>query len=510
LVEVDSMAADGWPCDQIFDASSSGLAYDDLIFMPGHISFGADKIDLATKLTRNLSVNTPLVSSPMDTVTESEMAIALALVGGIGIIHCNQSIDEQEKMVGQVKRYQNGFIMDPYVLGPGNTVADVDRIKASEGFSGVPITDNGQLGGKLIGMVTSRDIDCIEDRRTKVEQVMTKKLIIGYEPITLKDANQKLLQEKKGKLPIVNEDMELVALISLTDMKKDRDNPMSSKDPNKQLLCGAAVAVNEHNPDDIERARRLIGAGADVICLDSEQGDTIYQLEFLKKLKAEFPNVDVIAGNVLSCRQAKALCDAGADAIKVGPGSHVVGSSADGSAVGRPQATAVYEISKYARENYGVPTIADGPISNPGQMVKAIALGASSVLLSSLLSGTQEAPGDYYYEKGTRVKVCRGTRSVQAISRKDTISPCGVSGAVLDKGSVKDSVPYMLQALRNGLYEMGFKSIPEVQNGLYNGEVRMEIRSAAAQKEGGVMDWRRAGAQTRVSTGPVSITLLGN
>jgi IMP dehydrogenase len=502
------MAGDGWPGERIFDGSSAGLAYDDLIFMPGHISFSAESIELATKLTRNLSINTPLVSCPMDTVTETEMAIALALVGGIGIIHCNQSIEEQEKMVGQVKRYQNGFIMDPYVLGPTNTVADVDRIKASEGFSGVPITDNGQLGGKLIGMVTSRDIHCIEDRRTRVDQVMTRKLVIGYEPITLREANLKLQQEKKGKLPIVNEDMELVALISLTDLKKDRDYPLSSKDPNKQLLCGAAVAVNENNPDDIERARRLIGAGADVICLDSEQGDTVYQIDFLKKLKAEFPNVDVIGGNVLSCRQAKALCDAGADAIKAGPGTHVVGSSGDASAVGRPQATAVYEIAKYSRDNYGVPTIADGPIANPGQLVKAVALGASSVMISSLFSGTQEAPGDYYYDNGTRVKVCRGTRSVQALSKKDIIAPCGISGAVMDKGSVKDTVPYILHSLRNGLYEMGFKNIPETHNGLYSGEVRMEVRSAAAQKEGGVLDMKRAGAQTRVSTGPVLITML--
>jgi len=504
------MAEDGWPAERIFDGSSSGFAYDDLIFMPGHISFGSENIELSTKLTRNLSVNTPLISSPMDTVTETEMAVTLALVGGIGIIHCNQSIAEQEKMVSQVKRYQNGFIMDPYVLGPSNSVADVDKIKASEGFSGVPITDNGQLGGKLIGMVTSRDIDCVEDRRTKIEQVMTKqtKLVIGYEPITLREASQKLQKEKKGKLPIVNEDMELVALISLTDLKKDRDYPLSSKDPNKQLLVGAAVSVSEYVPDDIERARRLIASGADVICLDSEQGDSIYQIDFLKKLKSEFPNVDVIAGNVLSCRQAKALCDAGADAIKVGPGAHIMPSSGDGFAVGRPQATAVYEIAKYARENYGVPAIADGPISHPGQMMKAVALGASTIMISSLFSGTQEAPGDYYYDGGTRVKVCRGTRSVSAINRKDTISPLGVRGAVIDKGSVKDSVPYMLQTIRNGMYEMGFKTIAEVHNGIYNGEVRMECRSAAAQKEGGQLDLRRVGAQTRVSTGPVSITML--
>jgi IMP dehydrogenase len=503
-------AADGWPAERIFEGSSGGYAYDDLIFMPGHIAFGPEAIELSTKLTRNLTVNTPLVSSPIDTVTETDMAIALALHGGIGVIHCNQSIAEQEKMVGQVKRSQNGFIMDPYVLGPANTVADVDRIKAKEGFSGVPITDNGQLSGKLIGMVSSRDIDCVEDRKTKLELVMTRKLVMGYEPIALNEAHMKLQKEKKGKLPIVTDDGNLVALISLADLKKDRDYPFSSKDHNKQLMCGAAVAVNERIPDDIERARRLIGAGADVIVLDSDQGDSVYQIDFLKKLKTEFPNVDVIAGNVLSCRQAKALCDAGADAIKIGPGAHAVSSTGDGFAVGRPQATAVYEIAKYTRDNYGVPTIADGPIANPGQMTKALALGASTIMIGYLFSGTQEAPGNYYYDNGTRVKVCRGSRSMQAISREKNIAPLAVSGAVIDKGSVKDSVPYMLQSIRNGIYEMGFKSISEVHNGLHMGQVRMECRSAAAQKEGGATDLRRVGAQTRVSTGPVSITMLNH
>jgi len=503
---------DGWKADEVFDGAN-GYAYDDLIFLPGHISFAIDEVDMTSKVTRNITLRTPILSSPMDTVTEAPMAIALALLGGMGIIHANQTIDSQASMVSKVKRYENGFIMDPYVLGPNNTVADVDTIKQKYGYSSIPITENGQLGGVLVGIITSRDIDMITDRNLKVMDIMSTDLVVGREPITLTEANQKLQSSKVGKLPILNKDGELVAMISRNDLKKNKTFPHATKDQNKQLRVAAAVPTVE-GQDEWARAEALVAAGADLIVLDSEQGDSDIQIKMLKKFKHHFPTVDVVAGNVVSCRQCKPLLDAGADGLRVGMGASSVGTSGEVSAIGRPQATAVYSIAKYAKQNYGVPVIADGGIGNSGQLMKAVALGASSVICGSMFAGSEESPGEYFYHEGMRVKSFRGMRTMPQIRRNSSATPkhsgvsnpfplmesptpsknvrLGVSAAVVDKGSVHNLIPYIIMGVKHGMQDMGIKKVPILHDALYSGQLRMECRSSSAQKEGAVHDLKRA------------------
>eukprot|EP00397_Hematodinium_sp_SG-2012_P017176 GEMP01017552.1.p1 GENE.GEMP01017552.1~~GEMP01017552.1.p1 ORF type:complete len:519 (+),score=109.35 GEMP01017552.1:48-1604(+) len=512
---------DGWKADEVFDCAH-GYAYDDLIFLPGHINFAIDEVDMTSKITQNISIRTPIMSSPMDTVTEAPMAIALALLGGLGIIHANQDIAEQAAMVSKVKRFENGFIMDPFVLGPNNTVADVDAIKAKHGYSSIPVTENGQLGGVLVGIVTSRDIDMIKDRSLKLVDVMSTDLTIGLEPITLTEANKLLQTSKVGKLPIVNKDHELVALISRNDLKKNRNFPLATKDQNKQLRVAAAVPIIE-GQDEWTRAEALVAVGADVICLDSEQGDSDLQIKFLKKFKRHFPAVDVIAGNVVSCRQAKPLLDAGADALRVGMGASSIGRSGEVSAVGRPQATAVYSIARYARQNYGVPVIADGGIANSGQLMKALALGASSVICGSMIAGTEESPGEYFYHEGMRVKSFRGIRTMPMRRNSATSGDgnpsgnvrLGVSAAVVDKGSVHNMIPYVIMGVRHGMQDLGIKKIPQLHENLYAGSLRMECRTAAAQKEGAVHDLKRMPnpnprSPFRGPKGSVSVATINN
>jgi IMP dehydrogenase len=495
-------SGDGYPAEAVFEQVSSGYAYDDILIMPGMVSFGVEEVDLTSRITKNHICRTPLVSSPMDTVTGSDMAVALALHGGLGILHCNNTIEEQVSMVSRVKRWENGFIMDPYVLGENHRISDVDAIRERYGYSSVPITDNGRMGGKLLGIVTSRDIDFNPDRNLKLGEVMTKgsDLTVGYEPTTLQEANKKLQEAKVGKLPIVNQDFELVALISRNDLKKNREYPLASKDPNKQLLVAAAVKCDNTDADldaaeeaALTRARALVEAGTDIICLDSFQGDSLLQEKVLKELKNAYPNVDVIAGNVVTCRQAKALLDAGADSLRVGMSAGSIGHRADVSAMGRAQATAVYKVAKYAKQHYDVPVIADGGVKFSGHIVKAISLGASAVMVGSLVAGTEEAPGDYYYQDGVRVKAYRGMGS-KGVLQKSAEAPdvtFGVSAAVVDRGSVSGLIPYNLMGMKHGLQDIGLKSIAELHKALYSGEMTMEVRSGAAIKEGNVHDLKR-------------------
>jgi IMP dehydrogenase len=483
---------DGMDAESLF-ATGNGLAYDDLIVLPGYIDFAASEVDLATALTRNIRLKRPLVSSPMDTVTESTMATYLALLGGIGIIHYNNTIDEQVEMVRRVKRFENGFITEPMVLSPKHTIRDVDRIKAEHGFSALPVTEDGTLKTRLIGLVTNRDTDFEKDRSRPLAEVMTTQLITAPKGVTLSEANKILRASKKGKLPVIDEDGRLVALVTRRDLVKNISFPDSSKDQHKQLLVGAAVSTRE---EDRERVEQLARAGVNVLVVDAAQGHSVYQEEMVRYIKERYPAVDVIAGNVVTTQQAETLIHAGADALRVGMGPGSICITQNMMAVGRAQGTAVYRTGAYARR-FGVPVIADGGISGIGPMAKAFALGAGTVMVGNLLAGTSEAPGDYFYENGIRVKRYRGMASMEAMAagggkryltdRSDPVKvPQGVSGTVMDKGSLVDYVPYLMKGLAQAFQDMGYRDIPSLHAALYDGRLRFERRTVAALAEGTV------------------------
>ena len=485
---------DGLSAKELFTAGK-GLTYDDFIVLPGYIDFQASDVDFETRVTRNINIKRPLVSSPMDTVTEWKMAVYMALLGGLGIIHYNNTIDEQVKHVTRVKTFENGFIRKPFVLSPNNIVADIHAIRINHGFSGVPITEDGTMKSKLLGIVTSRDVDFEKNVNRKISEVMTPRsqLFVAKEGITLKEANAILKSSKKGKLPVVNEKDELVALLSRTDLLKNKDYPYSSKSTGKQLLVGAAVSTKE---EDKDRIAALSDAGVDIILIDSAQGYSSFQIDMIKYIKANFPNIDVIAGNVVTREQSRALIEAGADSLRVGMGPGSICITQNMMAVGRPQATAVYNCASVGRE-YDVPVIADGGIQGIGHIAKALSVGASAVMVGYLIAGTNEAPGEYFYENGMRVKRYRGMASAEAMLKggskrymdenAEKVSvPQGVSGTVLDRGSLVDYMPYLMKGLSQSFQDMGFVNVPLLQKALMEETLRFEHRTAAAQAEGSV------------------------
>mmetsp|Transcript_76795 Transcript_76795/g.248863 ORF Transcript_76795/g.248863 Transcript_76795/m.248863 type:complete len:546 (+) Transcript_76795:32-1669(+) len=481
----DDVAMDGWTAEKVFGGCPTGYGYDDITFLPGHVSFEASDVDLGGKLTNRISLRMPLLSSPVGTVTESEMAIKMALLGSMGVIHGNQSAEAQAAMIQRVKRFVNGFILEPFVLGPKNTVEDLDKLKAEHGVGGVPITEDGKLHGKLIGWVGARDTDTIpeEDRKRQLQHIMVKKVVMGQEPISLKEATDLLRKAKVGKLPIVDAENRLVSLVCRSDVKKSREYPNMSVNDSNQLMVGAAVLVGLE--DDYERAKGLVGVGADVLFLDGsvDAGDRL--LDLIKRLKAENPETDIIAGPACSCRQAKRLAELGVDAILIGssvpPGGFDFGSAS--SAVGRPEATAMFEVGTYIRLNFGIPAIAGPGIFCVGHALKAICLGASAVLLSEPLAGTDEAPGAQVLRDGTWMKLQHSEEPLRALRSRlsakhmpDSI-PRHISRAVPCQGSVTGLVPYMLQGIRAGMQDLGLKSLPELHKALDGGDLRLECRS---------------------------------
>lgn len=469
----------GYAAQEIFETSTCGLhlygwAYDDLICMPGHIDFGVHEAILDSRFTKKISLKTPIVSSPMDTVTEYSMAIGLALEGGIGVLHSNQPLESQVQQVMKVKKYKRGFISDPICISPAMPLAELTQLREQCKFSGFPVTSDGKMGSQLLGLVTKRDTDFAKNEGV-VADIMTKLdgLVTAEEGVDLKEANAVLSKSKKGKLPIVNRDGNLIALVARTDLIKNADFPLATVDKQSKSLMVAA-AVRTFSDDRKERVRALVGAGVDAIVFDNRQGDNTEQQEMVRWAKTEFPDLQVIGGNVVTRLQAKHLIDCGVDALRVGMGIGSISTAHKDRGCGRAQASAVFHVAKLAHAR-GVPVIADGGISSPGHISKALCLGADTVMCGSLLAGTEDSPGEYFYsDGGVRLKAYRG------------ITSSGVKGAVQDKGSLHAFLPYLVQSVKHGLQDIGAMSIEKLHTQMYDGQLRFELRSAAAQREGGI------------------------
>mmetsp|Transcript_17765 Transcript_17765/g.45067 ORF Transcript_17765/g.45067 Transcript_17765/m.45067 type:complete len:508 (+) Transcript_17765:102-1625(+) len=490
--------SDGMPAVKLLSQGTC-YTYDDCIFHPGHIDFPAHEVDLTSNITKNIKLRTPIVSSPMDTVTEGKMAAAMAMLGGMGFIHYNNSVEEQLDEVLLAKTHTPCLMLSPLVLGPNDTVAKMEQLLEQKGQSVVCVTDTCKLGGKLLGVVTELDLDFVNDRFTPLSEVMVvdgPTLPDGTDP---KAAYEHMKAERVQAVPLVNGAGELKGVATRQEWRASVRNPAPgapSLNSQGRLLVGAAVGTR---PSDRERVAALYEkGGVDAIILDSSQGDSTYQLEMIAHLKATYPELEVIAGNVCSAFQVERLIKAGADGLRVGMGSGSICTTQEVCAVGRGQATAVFHCSRIAEQLGGVPCIADGGIQNSGHIVKALSLGASAVMCGSVFAGTEEAPGDYFMLDGRRVKAYRGMGSLDAMKKgsesryhSDTQSlkiAQGVSGTVKDKGSVRALVPFLAQAVKQGYQDLGTCSTEVAHKFLRSGKMRLEVRSGAAQAEGGVHD----------------------
>ncbi len=443
-----------------------GLTFDDVLLVPAASEVVPTDICLETRLTRSIRLNIPLLSAAMDTVTEARMAIAIAREGGIGIIHKNMSVDEQAEQVDLVKRSENGVITNPFYLSPENTLQDAEDLMAKYRISGVPIVSDD----KLVGIITNRDLKFETDMTKLIDLVMTKEnLITAKEGTTLEEAKAILSRHKIEKLPLVDGNFALKGLITIKDIEKAVTYPNSARDSKGRLLVGAAIGVTK---DVMLRAEKLISAGADVLVLDSAHGHSRNIIECLKKLKSAFPEMQVIAGNVATAEGTKALIEAGADCVKVGIGPGSICTTRVVSGIGVPQITAIMDAASVAEE-YDIPIIADGGIKYSGDIVKALAAGASVVMIGSMFAGCEESPGDTEVFQGRQFKVYRGMGSLAAMAKgsKDRyfqenstkLVPEGVEGRVPFRGSVSDTIFQMMGGLRSGMGYCGTPDIPTLQ-----------------------------------------------
>ena len=458
-----------------------GITFDDVLLVPAYSKVVPNDIDVSTYLTKKIKLNIPLMSAGMDTVTEHRMAIAMARQGGIGIIHKNMSIEAQAEEVDKVKRSENGVITDPFSLTPEHTLADADALMGKFRISGVPITE----GRKLVGIITNRDLKFETDYSKKIKESMTSEgLVTAKEGITLEEAKKILAAARKEKLPIVDEDFNLKGLITIKDIEKTIKYPLAAKDEQGRLLCGAGVGITANV---LDRVAALVAAKVDVIVLDSAHGHSENVLKCLRMIKAEYPDLQVIAGNVATGEATRALIEAGADAVKVGIGPGSICTTRVVAGIGVPQITAIMDCYAVAKE-YGVPIIADGGIKFSGDMTKAIAAGGNVCMMGSMFAGCEESPGTFELFQGRKYKVYRGMGSIAAMENgsKDRyfqsdakkLVPEGVEGRVAYKGYLEDTVFQLMGGLRSGMGYCGTQTIEELkQNG------RFVKISAASLKE---------------------------
>jgi len=443
-----------------------GVTFDDVLLVPAESAHTPDQVSLATRLTKDLKLNIPLISSAMDTVTDSRMAIAIAREGGIGIIHKSMSIGEQADCVDRIKRSENGVINNPFFLPPNRTLADADQMMAKYKISGVPICE----GGKLVGILTNRDLKFEEDFTRLISEVMTSEnLITAPVGTTLDEAKKLLGRHKIEKLPLVDEHFALKGLITIKDIEKAVKYPHTARDKQGRLLCGAAIGVTG---DVLERAGALVSAGVDILVLDSAHGHSMNIIECLRRVKAKYPNTPVIAGNIATVEAAKALIDAGADTLKVGIGPGSICTTRVVAGVGVPQITAVYDVACEALK-HGVPVIADGGIKYSGDIVKALAAGADCVMIGSLFAGCEESPGETEIYQGRQFKVYRGMGSIAAMNKgsgdryfqsgSTKLVPEGVEGRVPYKGPVSETIFQLMGGLKSGMGYCGTATIGDLQ-----------------------------------------------
>ena len=448
-----------------------GITFDDVLLVPAYSQVVPNMIDVSTNLTKKLRLNIPMMSAGMDTVTEHRMAIAMARQGGIGIIHKNMSIEDQADEVDKVKRSENGVITDPFSLSPDHTLADADALMAKFRISGVPITE----GRKLVGIITNRDLKFEQNFDQKIREVMTSEnLVTAKAGITLEEAKQILAKSKKEKLPIVDDDYNLVGLITIKDIEKTIKYPLAAKDDQGRLLCGAGVGISANV---LDRVGALVDAKVDCVVLDSAHGHSENVLKCLRMIKEKFPDLQVIAGNVATAAATKALIESGADAVKVGIGPGSICTTRVVAGIGVPQVSAIMDCYSVAKD-YGIPIIADGGIKYSGDITKAIAAGGSLVMMGSMFAGCDEAPGDFELFQGRKYKVYRGMGSISAMENgsKDRyfqegakkLVPEGVEGRVAYKGTVEDTVFQLIGGLRAGMGYCGCETIKALnENGKF-------------------------------------------
>lgn len=447
--------------------TKEGLTFDDVLLIPAESAVLPTDIELSTRLTRKIRLNAPLISAAMDTVTESELAISMAREGGIGIIHKNMPIDMQASEVEKVKRSENGVITNPFFLHPENKVYEAEELMHNYKVSGVPIVN---AEGKLVGIITNRDMRFLTDMDMDIGEVMTKdNLVTAPVGTTHEQAREILAKRKIEKLPLVDEQGYLRGLITIKDIQKATKYPNSAKDERGRLLCGAALGVTT---DVLDRAGALLSAGADVLVLDSAHGHSVNIAKTTEKIKNAFPDCQLIVGNIATAEAAEFLIKAGADAIKVGIGPGSICTTRIVSGIGVPQVTAIYDVACVASK-YDIPVIADGGIKYSGDLVKSIAAGADTIMIGSLFAGCEESPGESEIYQGRRFKVYRGMGSIAAMEKGSRdryfqtgtkkLVPEGVEGRVPYKGPLADTVYQLLGGLRSGMGYCGCKTIPELQ-----------------------------------------------